>query len=117
MCRGMAGVAMIDRNPVEARLQVLLYLPHEIACEAFQISHFVGVFGRHDKAELMPIFSTPLDEGLAVRLVLNSRIHPSSLTLPIDPVAFKVTKVSIDRLARGLGPPGAVPKAALGPGG
>src|SRR6516225_319051 len=101
---GMAGVVMIDRNPVEARIEVLLHLPHEVAREAFQIGHFVGVFGRYDKAELMPIVSTPLDEGLAVSFTLNSRIGLSSLPVPIDPIGFKVAKVGIDRLARRLRP-------------
>jgi hypothetical protein len=100
----MAGVVMIDRDPVEARLQVLLHLPHEVAREGSQIGHLVGVFGRYDKAELMPILAPPLDEGLTVSLVLNSRIRPSSLPVPINPIAFKVAKMGIDRLARRLRP-------------
>src|SRR5215467_12203937 len=98
----MAGVVVIDRNPVEARLQVLFDLAHQVSREASQIGHFIGVFGRHDKAELMPIFSTPLDERLAVSFVLKSRIGLPSLPVPIDPIAFKVAKVGIDRLVRRL---------------
>ena len=101
---GMASVVMIDRDPVEARLQVLLDLPHKVSRETFQIRHFIGVFGRHDKAKLMSILTSPLDESLAVCIVLNSRIRFPSLPVPIDPIAFEVAKMGIDRLARPLGP-------------
>ena len=52
----------------------------------------------------------PLDKGLAVSFVLKSRIGLPSLPIPIDPVAFKIAKVGIDRLARSLGSLGAVPE-------
>ena len=54
----------------------------------------------------MPIVSTPLDKGFAVSFVLKSRIGLPSLPVPIDPIAFKVAKVGINRLARRLGPLG-----------
>ena len=101
---GMAGVVMIDRDPVEACTEVRLYLSHEVAGKTSQIGHFIGVFGRHDKTELMPIVSTPLDKGFAVSFVLKSRIGLPSLPVPIDPIAFKVAKVGVDRLARRLRP-------------
>src|SRR5581483_5583738 len=101
---GMAGIVMIDRDPVEPRLKVLLHLPHKVAREALQIRHFIGVFGRHDKAELMPVLSTPLDKGLAVSVVLKSRIGLPSLPVPIDSIAFEVAKMRIDRLGCRLGP-------------
>jgi len=69
---GMASVVMIDRNPVEARIEILLYLSHEVAGKTSQIGHLIGVIGRDDKTELMPIVPTPFDEGLTVSLVLNS---------------------------------------------
>lgn len=96
----MAGVVMIDRNPVEARLQILLHLSHQIACKILQIGHFVGVFGRNNEAELMPILAAPFDKGLAVSLILKSRISLPFLAVPIDSVPFEVAKVRIDRFAR-----------------
>ena len=38
---GMAGVVMVDRDPVEPRVEVLLHLPHEVAGEAAQVAHLV----------------------------------------------------------------------------
>jgi hypothetical protein len=52
----------------------------------------------------MPIFSTALDKGLTVSFVLNSRIGSTFLAIPIDPIAFEVAKMGIDRLASRLGP-------------
>src|SRR6516225_8234425 len=101
---GMAGVVMIDRNPVEAGIEILLYLSHEVAGKTSQIGHFIGVFGRHDKTELMPIVSTPLYKSFAISFVLKSRIGLPSLPVPIDSIAFKVAKVGIDRLTRRLRP-------------
>src|SRR6516225_8114312 len=101
---GMAGVVMIDRDPVEARLQVLFDLAHQVTRETSQIGYFIGVFGRHDKTELMPIVATPLDKGFAISFVRKNRIGLPSLPVPIDPIAFKVAKVGVDRLARRLRP-------------
>ena len=100
----MAGVVMIDRNPVEACLQVLLHLPHKVAREASQVGHFVGIFRCHDKAELMPIFSTSLHKSLAISLVLNRRVGLPSLPVAIDTIPLEVAKMGIDRFARRLGP-------------
>jgi hypothetical protein len=52
----------------------------------------------------MSILTSPLDESLAVCIVLNSRIRLPSLPVPIDTIAFEVAKMGIDRLARRLGP-------------
>src|SRR6516225_325619 len=105
---GMAGVVMIDRDPVEVCLQVLLHLSHEVARKSSQISHFTGILGRDNKAELMPIFTAPLDKGLAVGLVLESRIGLSFLAVPVDPIPFEIAKMGIDRPARRLGLLGAM---------
>ena len=51
--------------------EVLLHLPHEVAGEAAQVAHLDGVFRRDDEAELMPVLPAALDEGAAVRLVLE----------------------------------------------
>ena len=52
----------------------------------------------------MPIFSTSLDEDLAVSFVLNGRIGLPSLPVAIDPIAFEVAEMGINRLTRRLGP-------------
>jgi hypothetical protein len=91
---------MIDRNPVEARLQILLYLAHQVAYKIPQIGHFIGIFGRNDEAELMPILATPFDKRLAVSLIIKSGIGLPVSAIPVDSIPFKVAEVRIDRLAR-----------------
>ena len=100
----MAGVVMIDRDPIEARLEVLLHLPHEVARETSEIGHFVGIFRRHNEAELMPVLTSPLDECLAISLVLKGRIGLSFLAVAVDSIPLEVAKMGIDCLARRLGP-------------
>ena len=108
---GMAGIVMIDRDPIEAGLKILLHLLHQVAREASQIGHFIGIFRRHNEAELMPILTAPLDKGLAVGLVLESRIGLSFLSVPVDPIPFEIAKMGIDRPSRRLGPFGATRSA------
>ena len=67
----MARVVVIDRDPVEPGIQVGFHLPHEVAGEAAQVAQLGGVLWRHDEAELVPVLSATLDEGAAVRLVLQ----------------------------------------------
>ena len=97
---GMAGVVMIDRNPVEARLQILLRLSHQVTCKTLQIGHLIGILGRNNEAELMPILAAPFDKGLAVSLILKRRIGLPFLAIPVDSIPFEVTKVRIDRFGR-----------------
>lgn len=49
---GMPGVVMVDRDPVELGLEVLLHLRHQPAGEVAQVAHVGGVLGRDDEAEL-----------------------------------------------------------------
>ena len=96
---GMAGVVMIDRDPVELGAEVLFHLPHEVAGEAAQVAHFGGILGRHDEAELMTVLPAALDKGLAVRLVLERRIGAALLAVARHPVAFEVAQMGVGGLA------------------
>ena len=69
---GVAGIVVIDRDPIELGTKVGLQLPHQVAGEAAQIAHLDGILGRHDEAELMAVLTAAGDEGAAVGLVLPS---------------------------------------------
>src|ERR1700751_2847681 len=56
----------------------------------------------------MSILTSPFDESLAVCIVRNSRIRLPSLPVTIDPIAFEVAKMGVDRFARHLGLLGAM---------
>lgn len=96
----MTGVVVVDGDPVEARVKVCLHLPHEIAGEGAQVLHLRGILRRDDEAELVPVAAAALDEGLAVGLVLDGRVHPALLPVPGDAVALDIAQMRIDGLAR-----------------
>jgi len=100
MGMGMAGVVVIHGDPIEAGVQVLLHLPHEVAGEAAQIIHLAGVFRRDDESELVPVLPAPLDEGAAVRIVFQRRIGAALFAVAGDAIAFEIAQMGIRRLAR-----------------
>ena len=100
MGMGMAGVVVIDRDPVQPGLQVVLHLVHEGAGEVPQVPQLRPVLGRDDQAELMAVLPAAPDERLAVGAVLDRRIDPAGLPVPGHPVALQVAQVSVGRPAR-----------------
>ena len=96
---GVAGVVVIDRNPIELGAEVVFHLPHEVAGEAAQVAHLDGILRRDDEAELMAVLPAALDEGTAVRLVLDGGIGAAFLAVARHPVAFEVAQVGVGRLA------------------
>jgi hypothetical protein len=98
----MAGVEMVDRDPVEASAEVLLHLPHEVAGEGAHIRESVAVLGGDNEAELVTIFPAALRKGAAVGIVGLGAVEPPSLALPGRAVALEIADVSIGRPAAHL---------------
>lgn len=96
----MAGVVMIDRDPVELRAKVGLHLPHQVAGEPAQVAHLDGILRRDDEAELVAVLPSALDEGAAVRFVLDGRIGTALLAVARHSVAFEIAQMGVGRLAR-----------------
>ncbi|WP_246722021.1 hypothetical protein [Methylosinus sp. H3A] len=92
---------MVDGDPIEARVEVLLHLPHEVAGEASQVGHIAGVLRRDDETELVTIVASALDKGAAVCLILDLRIGVALLAVASDAIAFEIAQVSVEGLARG----------------
>src|SRR5262249_15830724 len=98
---GMAGVVMIDGDPVEVRPKIGFHLPHQIAGEAAKVAHLGAVFRRDDEAELMTVVAPTLDERLSVRVVLDGRIAAAFVAVARDAIAFEIAQMSIDRARAG----------------
>ena len=94
----MAGVVMIDGDPVELGTEVTFHLPHEVTGKAAQVAHLDGILRRDDQAELVPVFPPAPDEGAAVGFVLISRIGPALLAVAGDAIAFEVAQMRVHRL-------------------
>ncbi|BCH32746.1 hypothetical protein MesoLjLc_46760 [Mesorhizobium sp. L-8-10] len=62
----MAGVVVIDRNPIELRAEIGFHLGHEVACIGGEVGQVRAVLGRDDEAELVAIVHAALDEGNAI---------------------------------------------------
>src|SRR5207244_12337075 len=61
---GMAGVVMVDRDPVEAGGEIQFTRATEVTGKATKVSHFGCILGRDDEAKLMTISPTALHTGL-----------------------------------------------------
>src|SRR5438132_1046436 len=91
----MAGVVMVDRDPIEPGRQIQFHLAHEVAGEAAQVSHFGGIFWRHDEAKLMTISPAALHKGLAVGLVLESGIGLAPFAIARDPIPLEIAQMGV----------------------
>ena len=63
---GMAGVVVIDGDPVELGVEVGFHLLHQIAGGLPQVGQFHAVLRRDDEAELVAVVASAFDEGAAV---------------------------------------------------
>ena len=90
---------MIDGDPVEARVEVLLHPPHQVAGEAAQNVQLDRIFRRDDEAELVAVLATALDEGAAVCLVLEGGIGAAPLAVARDAIAFEIAQMRVGRPA------------------
>ena len=63
----MAGIEVIDGDPVELDAQILFHLAHEIADHRLQLGQAVAVLGGDDEAELVRVAVGAIQERLAVR--------------------------------------------------
>ena len=51
----LRAVEVVDRDPVELRIEVLLHLPHQVADEGLEVGEPGAVLGRDDEAELVRV--------------------------------------------------------------
>src|SRR5258706_3168124 len=96
---GMAGVVMVDRDPIEPGFQVLFHLTHEVPSEAAQVAHVGGILRSDDEAELVPVLPAPRQEGAPVRLVFRGRIGKALLAVASYAVPLQIAQVSVSCLA------------------
>src|SRR5450631_1989900 len=61
---GVAGIEVVDRDPIQPGAQIPLHLPHHVAGEGTQIREVIAVLRGDDEAELVAVLSASLDERL-----------------------------------------------------
>ncbi|KNC55874.1 hypothetical protein AMSG_11326 [Thecamonas trahens ATCC 50062] len=89
----MAGIEMIDRDPVECRAQIDFHLPHQPPGHGFEIGIFCTILGRDDKAELMPITIGPFKKRLAIRPILIGAVKLAGQTFSCNAVALDIAQM------------------------
>ena len=97
---GMAGVVVVNRDPVEGGREIQFHLAHEVTGEAAKVGHLGAILGRDDEAKLVAISPAALHESPAVGLVLESGIGLAPLAVSGDPVSFEVAEMGIHGPAR-----------------
>ena len=93
MHMGMAGVVVIDRNPIEFRAKVGFHLAHEVAGIGCQVRQVRAVLRRDDESELVAILLAALKECSAIGAVLGRRIELPALAVARCAVALDVAQM------------------------
>ena len=94
----MAGVVVIDRDPVELRPEVGFHLLHQIAGGLARVGQLRAVLGRDDEAELMAVIAAPVEEGAAILHIALGRIDLALLAILRHAVPFEIAQVRVHRL-------------------
>jgi hypothetical protein len=55
----MAGIEVIDRDPIEPGAEIPFHLPHHVAGEAAQVREPIAILGRNNEAELVAVPLAP----------------------------------------------------------
>ena len=84
----MAGVVVIDGQPVEVGFKVLLHLVHQLAREAAKIAQLDSVLRGYDETELVFVLGASLQKGRALWMIQKPAVDLSSLSVPAHAVAL-----------------------------
>src|SRR3546814_1338356 len=89
---GVAGVVVIDRDPIEFRAKVDFDPAHKVAGVRRQVGQVSAVFRRDDEPELVAIVLAAIKEGLRLGAVLGRRIELPTLAIARRAVALDVAQ-------------------------
>ena len=91
----VAGVVVIDRDPVELRSEVGFHLLHQRAGGLARVGQFRPVLGRDDEAELMTVIAAPVKEGMSILCIALGRIDLALRAILRHAVPLQVTQVRV----------------------
>ena len=72
MDMGVVGVPVLDPAPVETGAEIPFHLRHQFPRESLEVAHLPGVFGRDDKAEMVPVILAARGKLAAVEFLALS---------------------------------------------
>src|SRR3546814_12251693 len=97
----IVGVPVIDRDPVEARLEILCHVGHEVAGEAPEVADLPGIFRTDDETEMMTIILAARCEVSAVSAVALRVEHRGVAPVARDAIAVERLDLDSERRAGG----------------
>jgi len=100
----VAGVVMIDRDPVELRPEVSFHLLHQMAGGLARVGQLHPFLGRNDEAELMAVLAAPVEESAAILHIALARIDLAFLTILRHAIPFEIAQVRVHRLGADILP-------------
>ena len=89
----VAGVEMVDRDPIEFSMQIFFHAGHEIAYEGLEVGHAAGILRRDDQPELVGVTLLPFEKAAAVNTVPFLIIELADTTIAGDAIAHEVVLV------------------------
>ncbi|GAA0610968.1 hypothetical protein GCM10008943_28190 [Paenochrobactrum glaciei] len=93
MDMGMAGIVVVDCHPIELRAKVDLNAAHQIAGVFGEIGKIGGIFGRNDKAELVPIILAAVKESSVIGAILGGRIKLAALAIARSSITLDIAQM------------------------
>src|SRR5690606_4069365 len=104
MHMGMAGVVVIDGNPIDFGAKVSFHLFHEIAGVGREVRQLRPLLGRDDESELVEVVLAAIKEGVAIGAVLGRRIEPAPLAVARGSVTLDIAQMRTGTAALPCGP-------------
>jgi len=90
----IVGVPVVDGDPVEPGAEILLHVGKQFAGESPDIGELACIFGRDDKAEVVPVVGTAFGEGTAINRLVTAAKQFGILPVPGHPIALQVCQMS-----------------------
>jgi len=91
----MAGIVMIDRDPVEFCSEIRLHLLHQTARGLARVGHFHPFLGGDDETELVPVIAAAVQEGATILHVALARVNLPLLAILRHAVTFEIAEVRV----------------------
>ena len=99
---GIVGVPVLDGPPVQAGAEILFHAGHQLAGETLEVAHLLGILGRDDEPEMMPVVLAAGGELVAVEAVCVGAEQHAPLAVAGDAIALQVVEMSRERGAAAM---------------
>ena len=93
----MAGIVVINSEPVEARPEIRFHLCHQGAGGVFEVAKLPGILSGNDQPELVPVAFAALYEGVRIRYHTVPRVNLPPRSIAFHAVALEIAEMGFER--------------------